>query len=397
MKTSRIFTYALAAVLFIFLGCLLAFGQELRVLDWPRFASTSGVSFVIASTPATNPYPQSAAVGDFNGDGKLDLVVPVYSIGTSFSDLTILLGNGDGTFNEGPTVGVTGQNVNNAVVADFNGDGKLDLAISLSDANQVQVLLGNGDGTFNPLTPFTATAVYVIATADFNGDGKADLALVNPGGESVTILLGNGDGTFKLKSTNTISGAPTAIAIGDLNKDGKLDLAVVDYSSNSVAIFLGRGDGTFRKLTAQPATGVEPLSIAIADFNGDGNPDLAVSNQNYGYPNPGTVTVLLGNGTGAFRPTPVSPQTGSIPETVAVADFNGDGIPDLVTANAGSNTISLLLGRGHGGFATAHNFAAGTDPLAAVIGDYNGDGIPDLAVPNNTTASVTILLAERSK
>lgn len=397
MKTPRMHKSAIFAGLFVSLSCLLALGQEHAISERPFYTPAASVKFVTASTPSTLPFPQSVAVGDFNGDGKLDLAVPVYSIFTSSSDLTILLGNGDGTFNEGPTISVTGQNVNNAVVADFNGDGKLDLAISLPDANQVQVLLGNGDGTFTPLAPFTANAVFVIATADFNHDGKVDLALVNFAAASVTILLGKGDGTFTLKSTNTIAGGPTAVAIGDLNKDGKLDLAVVNYSNNSVEIFLGMGNGTFRSLAAQPATGIEPLSIAIGDFNGDGNPDLAVSNQNDGFPNPGTVTILLGNGKGAFRATAISPQTGSIPETVAVADFNGDGIPDLVTANAGSNSISLLLGKGHGGFTTAHNFAAGTNPIAGVIGDYNGDGIPDLAVPNNTTASVTVLLAERSK
>ena len=394
LKCSGWIRFTLSIGAFIGALCALALSQTPDLYTVSR-AATPGVRFVIASTPATNPYPQSVAVGDFNGDGTLDLAVPVYSIGTALSDLTILLGNGNGTFNRGAAVGLTGQNVNNAVVADFNGDGNLDLAISLPDANEYQVLLGNGDGSFTALSPVPATAIFVIATGDFNHDGKPDLALVNPGAESVTILLGNGNGTFREKSTISISGAPTAIAIGDLNLDGKEDLAVVNGSTQSVTILLGKGDGTFTKVASQPATGVEPLSIAIGDFDGDSIPDLAVSNQNYGYPNLGTVIVLLGNGKGEFRATAASPQTGSIPDTILVADFNGDGKPDLLTSNAGSNTISLLLGEGHGVFAKAQNFAAGTDPLGAVLGDFNGDGIPDVAVANNTTSSVTVLLTKR--
>jgi hypothetical protein len=380
MNNLRLISFTLSIGVLIPLFCPPASSQIPTAIPGLRFA--------------TNPFPQSVAVGDFNGDGKLDLAVSVYSIDTTLSDLTILLGTRNGTFKQGPAVGVTGQNVNNAVVADFNGDGKLDLAISLPDANEIQVLLGNGDGSFTPLTPVSATAVFVIATGDFNNDGKPDLATANPGAESVTILLGNGDGTFTDKSTISISGAPTTIAIGDLNLDGKQDLAVVNGSAQSVTILLGKGNGTFTKLTSQPATGVEPLSIAIGDFNGDGNPDLVVSNQNDGYPNPGTVTVMLGNGKGAFRSIAASPRTGSIPDTILVADFNGDGKPDLLTSNAGGNTVSLLLGLGHGTFATARSFAVGIDPLGAALGDFNGDGLPDVAVANNTTASVTVLLTK---
>ncbi len=247
MKNPLIWLLAIGAIIPLF--CPPASSQTRAAIPGIRFA--------------TDPFPQSVGVGDFNGDGNLDLAVSVYSLDTTLSDLTILLGNGKGTFKQGPAVSVTGQNVNNAVVADFNGDSILDLAISLPDANEIQVLLGNGDGSFTPLSPVPAPAIFLIATGDFNNDGKPDLALVNPGAESVTILLGNGNGTFTKKSTIPISGAPTAIAIGDLNLDGKQDLAVVNGTAQLVTILLGKGNGTFTKLASQPATGVEPLSIAI--------------------------------------------------------------------------------------------------------------------------------------
>ncbi len=359
-------------------------------------AVVTGISFFNSSNPATNPFPQSIAVADFNGDGKLDLTVSVYSIFTSFSDVNILLGNGDGTFTAGPAFPLTGQNVNNAVVADFNGDGKPDLAISLPDANQVQVLLGNGDGTFTPQPAISATGVFKVATGDFNGDGKPDLVLVNPGPGTVTILLGNGDGTFPRKETIPVAGGPQAVAVGDFNRDGKADLAVVNYSADTVTILLGNGDGTFRAVPSKPATGIQPLSVAVGDFNGDGIPDLAVTNQNNGYPLLGTVTVLIGRGNGTFTPTSVSPQTGSVPYSVAIADFNGDGKEDLAVANAGSNTITILLGKGDGSFASAASPAVGKDPVFAAVADFNGDGIPDLAAASNTTSSVTVLLTQRA-
>ncbi len=357
---------------------------------------TPGISFVNSSNPATNPWPQFVAVADFDGDGKLDLAVPVYSIFTSLSDMNILLGNGDGTFTAAPTFLLTGQNVNNAVVADFNGDGKPDLALSLPDANEVQVLLGIGDGTFTPMPAVSATGVFVVATGDFNGDGKADLVVVNPGPDTVTILLGIGDGTFTEKATIPFTGGPQSVAVGDFNRDGKADLAVVNYSSNTVSVLLGNGDGTFTEAASSAETGIQPLSVAIGDFNGDGILDLAVTNQNGGAPGLGSVTVLLGKGDGTFTPTAVSPMTGSNPESVAVADFNGDGKADLAIANAGSDTVTVLLGNGDGTFAAAMSPATGATPNYAAVGDFDGDGIPDLAVANNVSNSVTVLLTKRT-
>lgn len=134
------------------------------------------VSFHNSSNPATDPYPQFVAMADFNGDGKLDMAVAVYSIFTSFTDVNIFLGKGNGTFEAGPVFPLTGQNVNNVAVGDFNGDGKVDLAISLPDASEVQILLGNGDGSFTPLTPiYVPEGVFKVDTGAFNSDGKTDL------------------------------------------------------------------------------------------------------------------------------------------------------------------------------------------------------------------------------
>jgi hypothetical protein len=372
---------------------------------------TTGVSFLNSSNPATNPWPQSVAVADFNGDGKLDLAVPVYSIFTPLSDLDILMGNGDGTFTPGPAFPLTGQNVNNAAVGDFNGDGKPDLAMSLPDANEVQVLLGNGDGTFTPMPAMSVNGVFVVAMADFNGDGKPDLVAVDFGPGTLTILLGNGDGTFTAASPIIlpVSGpggvaiGPVSVAVGDFNRDGILDLAVANCprfeqgAQGSVTILLGNGDGTFTAKGENPAAGGQPLFIAAGDLNSDGIPDLVVSDMNGGSPELGNLTVLIGKGDGSFTPTAVSPQTGSIPYSVAFADFNGDGKADLATANAGSNTISVLLGNGDGTFAAPLSPPAGTDPVFAAVGDFNGDGIPDLAAANNSTGSVTVLLTQHTQ
>ncbi len=349
-----------------------------------------GVKFVNSGHPATDPWPQSVSVADFNGDGKLDLVVATYS-----NRLNVLLGNGDGTFTAAPAMQLAGAGeTNNAAVADFNGDGKLDLAISLPDADEVQVLLGNGDGTFTPLPTIPVDGVHVVATADFNGDGKADLVLVNSG-PGLVILLGNGDGTFTAAPPISAP-SPQAVAVGDFNGDGKPDLAVVNYFANTVSVLLGRGDGTFTEAACSSATGFEPVSVVAADLNSDGVLDLVVTSLNGGAPGLGTVTVLLGKGDGTFTPAPVNPVPGSVPSSVTVADFNGDGKPDLAIANAGSNTLNVFLGNGDGTFIEPLSVAAGADPLYAAVGDFNGDGIPDLAVADSTSSSVTILLTQHT-
>jgi Bacterial Ig-like domain (group 3)/FG-GAP-like repeat/FG-GAP repeat len=355
--------------------------------------STPALGFLNSSNPATNPYPQSVAVADFNGDGKADLAIPVYDSANGV--VSILLGKGDGTFTAAPAVPVTNMEAGSIVTGDFNGDGKQDFAVTLPDNYELLVMLGNGDGTFTEGQTITDTdGPFFVTTGDFNGDGKADLAVANPAGRNVTVLLGNGDGTFTLVSTSVLGGAPVSIAVGDFNGDGNADLAVANEESNSVTVLLGKGDGTFTEAASSPATGVVPLSIATGDFNGDGKADLAVANSYIDTRDIGSVTILLGVGDGTFTPAAATPTTGDMPYSISVGDFNGDGKADLVTPNLGSNTATVLLGNGDGTFTTAASPTEGGDPLFAAVGDFNGDGFADLATVNNNVGTVTVLLSQ---
>jgi len=347
----------------------------------PVFANAPGSPVTVG----TNPY--SVAVGDFNGDGKLDLAVA--NLGSD--NLTILLGNGNGTFT--PTAQspiATGSAPISVAVGDFNGDGKLDLAVADSvRKGTVSILLGNGDGTFtSAASPATGNSPSSVAVGDFNGDGKLDLAVANGGDDTVTVLLGNGDGTFKPAASPATGSQPQSVAVGDFNGDGKLDLAVANTFSNNVTILLGNGDGTFTAAASSPATGIQPVSVAVGDFNGDGKLDLAVANTGSG-----NVTILLGNGDGTFTATSPSPATGGVPESVAVGDLNGDGQLDLAIANAFSKNVIILLGDGTGNFvATPSPPATGSAPVLVAVGDFDGDGRLDLATANYTSTNISILL-----
>ncbi len=366
-------------------------------------APTTSAAFNTASTPSVGQEPYSVAVGDFNGDGKLDLAV----VNNLSSTVSILLGNGDGTFNP-----ATGSPINvgsvpeSVAVGDFNGDGKLDLAVVNWVDEDVSILLGNGDGTFTPASTPTVsvgTDPNSVAVGDFNGDGKLDLAVSNYVDSTVSILLGNGDGTFTPASTPTVSVGfwPTSVAVGDFNGDGKLDLAVANYcgsdptcsSPGNVSILLGNGNGTFTPAASSPSVGVYASSVAVGDFNGDGKLDLAVTSSNNN-----TVSILLGNGDGTFTPAP-TPSVGFWPTSVAVGDFNGDGKLDLAVANeCGSDTtcsssnVSILLGDGTGNFTAAPSPSVGLYPISLAVGDFNGDGRLDVASANYGSNTVSILV-----
>ena len=304
--------------------------------------------------PSNLPSNCSMVVGDFNRDGAPDLAV------TSGGDntVTILLGHGDGTF--APAVGspMTVGTFPEAVRSgDFNNDGILDLAVANAKDNTVSILLGNGDGTFNPATGSpvpTGQFPFYLVVADFRGIGASDIAVSNEIDSTVTVLLSNGDGTFNQAPGSPIPNInynPGQIVAADFNSDGIADLAVANFTAvfpstvGNVVVLLGNGDGTFNPAPESPiSVGVDPLALVAADFNQDGNTDLAVDN--YGlitqYPTQ-TLTLLLGDGKGNFSPAGPSLQLGDSPNDLVPADFNGDGTIDLAIPQLADNNTAILL------------------------------------------------------
>jgi serine/threonine protein kinase len=325
--------------------------------------------------------PHTVAVGDFNRDGHLDLVVSNMKSNT----ISVLLGRGDGTFR--PAVEqATGRGPHGLVVADFNGDGRVDLAVCNTKDHTISILLGKGDGTFRPARSLaTDKGPLGLAVGDVNGDGKMDLVATNSGANTMGVFLGAGDGTFRSAGRYPVVGYPVAVCVADVNNDRRADLVVASSGGDFVAVFLGNGDGTFQA-AGTFGVGSGPGFVVVEDFNGDGKPDIAV--ENFGSHD---VSVLLGKGDGTFG-APVSYGVGTGPGGLAAADFNGDGLIDLVVANHGSQNMSVLLGKGDGTFRPAEHYALGHTPAGVAVADFNGDGRLDVAVVNHHSHTVSVLL-----
>ena len=361
------------------------------------FAAVPGSPFPAGTSPI------AIATGDFNGDGKPDLAI-ANEYTNDFrggGSITILLNHGSGGFQTaGSPIGVA-FSPETIVTGDFNNDGILDLALSdnglTSDAGQLSIFLGDGKGGFlqAPGFPFAVgPGPFSMAVADFNHDGNQDLAIALNRANQVQVLMGNGQASF-IASTFPTGAGPRAVIAGDFNGDGNPDLAVANFAGNNVTVLLGDGTGNFAAAPGSPfeasnAPGnLSPIALASGDFNEDGHLDLAIANSGVN-----NVSILLGDGTGAFSAAPSGPfATGGFPTWIVAGDMNGDGHLDLAVANATSNSVTVLVGSGTGFFsaATGSPFAVGAGPQSVLEADFNADGRPDLATVNYTSLTVSEL------
>ncbi len=339
--------------------------------------------------------PVSVALGDVNGDSVLDMAVANDGDSEASGEVSVLLGNGDGSFQTQQRV-AAGYQPFSVALGDVNGDRLLDLAVANVGSEDVSVLLGNGDGSFQPQQRFAAGDFpRSVALGDLSGDSILDLVVAN-GRNDVSVLLGNGDGSFQDPQRFDAGGGPNSMALGDVDGDGLLDLAVTNFLSNDVSVLLGNGDGSFQP-RQRFATGDSPSSVTLGDVNGDRLPDLAVANRRSG-----DVSVLIGNGDGSFQSQQRFP-AGDQPRSVALADLNGDSVLDLAFANSGSyvgsGDVAVLLGNGDGSFQVPQLFAAGgfSSLSSVVLGDVNGDGVLDIAVANGSSNDVSVLIGNRGR
>jgi uncharacterized repeat protein (TIGR01451 family) len=343
-------------------------------------------------------YSEFIAAADLNTDGAADLAVGVWDPHASGYAVAVLMGDGAGGF-ANPVNHPVGEGASSIAAADYDGDQNVDLAVANLHSDTLSLLLGDGMGGFGPFsTVLVGASPASVTVADFNSDTRADLAVANYGSNDVAVLLGNGSGGF-LPAADCVAGkGPWAIGAADFNGDSKVDLAVANRYGFALSILMGDGAGGFVKATADYGVGHEPLSVAIADLNEDGALDVAVANRGYLDSNDtaADVSILLGDGAGGFPAAAQAYRVGSGPQALAIGEFNGDDLADLVAANQVSSDLSVLLGTAPGAFGPTTSFSVFGDVRDVAIGDFNNDRKADLAAPNYSAGTVAVLLGDGS-
>jgi hypothetical protein len=347
--------------------------------------------------------PAAVAVADLNHDGKPDIVVA----NTADESVAVLLGDGKGHFrpaSDSPFP--VGKNPNDIAIGDFNGDGNLDLLVPNTQTPYLTILLGDGQGRFRPSehSPFATRSQphpHGAAVADFNGDGKLDAVTDSWGRNQINLLLGDGRGNLITPGQFFDVGKRPyqRLRSADFNKDGKPDIVTTNLDGNSVTILLGDGTGGFHEAAGSPfPTGAAPWSVAIDDINQDGNLDLVTIPYapEVKDPKQSGVAILLGDGKGGFAPMrgallPLEGCRG--PDRVATGDINGDGFRDIVVSCAQSNSLMLFFGSKNGTFQASSRNVKDLGWSGLAVADLNSDRKDDIVVSNNAAGKITVLFS----
>jgi hypothetical protein len=391
----------------------------LLLLVYQAQASTLNLALPVRYSSGGNG-PNSLAIADLNGDGKVDIVVANWCINKVVpcpaSSVGVMLGRGDGTFAPAVAYGSGGLYADFVAVGDINSDGKADIVVAncgnalsnhcIGAGGNAGVLFGNGDGTFQPVVSISlgngGYGAIGLALADLNLDGKLDLVVAGDcsNGGCGGVLLGNGDGTFQPEIPFSTAGLIAfGMAVGDVNGDGKPDVVVGNQcatsfcSTSTVGVLVGNGDGTLQPPLGYDAGGIYPDWVAIADLNGDSKPDLVLANSSTSTSiNQGDVGILMGNGDGTFQTVVAYPASEFGAASLAVADMDGDGKLDAVVVNCsaisgncngGGGNVGILLGNGDGTVQPVVTFPpGGNTPFGVAVADLNGDSKPDVVVAN---------------
>lgn len=329
----------------------------------------------------------AVAVADLTADGHADIAVTQ----TNGNVATVLVGDGSGGF-DSRLVRPTGHQPGPLAIADVTGDGRPDLVMGNSES--ISILPGDGAGGIGFAGRFAAGAApFAVAAVDLDADAHVDLLTANLGDGTVSVLLGNGTRNPTAAGTHPVGDSPSSIATGDLDGDGHADAVTADFGDGTVSVLLGDGNGGFAAATSfSVGEGFQsPYAVALGDANGDGRLDVATVNTNL--ENEG-ISVLLGDGAGGFGTATihrVGPEPYNSPQGILMSDVTGDGRADIVTANIGTSSLSLLVGDGSGDFAPAFSLTAGAGPVMVAAGDVDGDGRVDLVSLDHTGQSVSVL------